>query len=230
MTLIDKRYDKKIVPKPWGYEYVIYRYKNDLSVTCLHIDFKKKTSLHCHPTKKTGFILLDGEANIQLGLYKSGVKRYKAPSKLMIRSGLFHQIQSKSKKGLIALEFETPYKKNDLVRFEDNYGRENTPYEGKNKMIKKQINHLQFKIPKENQKNTYDFKNLKITTEVHVNTKKLINRPKNTIFAILEGGLKDNRGQLVLSPGDIVRTDTIKKLSKIFKIKNKLAILTCKKV
>ena len=97
MILVDKRYDKKIVRKPWGYEYVIYRNENDLCVTCLHIDYNKKTSLHCHPTKKTGFILLNGDANIQLGLYKSGIKRYSAPSKLMIRSGLFHQIQSKSK-------------------------------------------------------------------------------------------------------------------------------------
>ena len=35
----------------------------------------------------------------------------------MIRTGLFHSIKSKSKKGLIALELETPANKKDLVRF-----------------------------------------------------------------------------------------------------------------
>ena len=224
---MNSKFDNLVVKKPWGNEYIVC--KNRKTATwLLNINYNKKTSLHCHPKKKTGFILLSGKVEVMLGFYEKRILN--APSKLMIRPGLFHSTKCLSKKGAVVLEIETPINKDDLVRYKDNYGRENTPYEGKNKMIKKQINHLQFKIPKENQKNTYDFKNLKITTEVHVNTKKLINRPKNTIFAILEGGLKDNRGQLVLSPGDIVRTDTIKKLSKIFKIKNKLAILTCKKV
>ena len=48
----DTIYDGTVVKKPWGYEYVIYRVKNNLSVTLLNIDYKKKTSLHCHPSKK----------------------------------------------------------------------------------------------------------------------------------------------------------------------------------
>ena len=62
---------KRIVFKPWGHEYVVYRYKNVLSVTLLNINPKKSTSLHCHPKKKTGFVLLNGKALIQLGLWKS---------------------------------------------------------------------------------------------------------------------------------------------------------------
>ena len=120
-------YDNRIVFKPWGYEYVVYRYKNILSVTLLTINPTKSTSLHCHPTKKTGFVLLDGKALIQLGLWKSERKIYKSPSKLMIRTGLFHSIKCVSKKPLLALEFETPINKNDLVRFNDKYGREKNP-------------------------------------------------------------------------------------------------------
>ena len=38
----------------------------------------------------------------------------------MIRPGLFHQIINKSKKNkLIALEFESPTGKQDLIRFKD---------------------------------------------------------------------------------------------------------------
>ena len=124
-------YDNKIVNKPWGNEYVIFTNSNKLSVTLLNISYKKKTSLHCHPIKKTGFIILSGKALIQLGLWNASLKKYIAPSKLMIRTGLFHSIKALSKKGVCALEFETPANKNDLVRYKDNYGRQQKPYEGK---------------------------------------------------------------------------------------------------
>ena len=52
MRTKDALYDDKIVIKPWGYEYVVYREKNNLSVTLLNINYKEKTSLHCHPKKK----------------------------------------------------------------------------------------------------------------------------------------------------------------------------------
>ena len=91
----------------------------------------------------------------------------------MIARGLFHSIQALSKNGLLALEFETPVNKNDLVRFKDNYGRENRPYEGKNKMKKKLADDFFLKIPKKFGTNKYKFKNLIITVEKHKNAKKL---------------------------------------------------------
>ena len=51
-------YDSRIVFKPWGYEYVIYRYKKNLSITFLHINKNKRTSLHCHPKKKNWFCII----------------------------------------------------------------------------------------------------------------------------------------------------------------------------
>ena len=39
---INKLYDDNLVTKPWGYEYVVYRNKNKLSVTLLNINYKKK--------------------------------------------------------------------------------------------------------------------------------------------------------------------------------------------
>ena len=100
-------YDNRVVNKPWGYEYTFYSNSNILSITFLRINFNQSTSLHCHPKKKTGFIILDGKAQIQLGLYKANSEYYSAPSKLMIRTGLFHSIKAVSKKGIYALEFET---------------------------------------------------------------------------------------------------------------------------
>ena len=56
---------------------------------------------------------------------------HSSPSKRMIARGLFHSIKSLSKDGLLALEFETPVDKRDLVRFKDAYGRRSKSYEGK---------------------------------------------------------------------------------------------------
>ena len=38
-------YDNRIVFKPWGYEYVVYRSGNSLSVTILNINPKKRYDL-----------------------------------------------------------------------------------------------------------------------------------------------------------------------------------------
>ena len=56
-------YDKTIVKKPWGYEYLVY--ENDkVGLWFLHITKDQQTSMHCHPNKTTGLILLDGEAEV----------------------------------------------------------------------------------------------------------------------------------------------------------------------
>ena len=222
----DKQYDKKIVTKPWGYEYVAYREKNKLAVTCLNIYKGKSTSLHCHPLKKTGFILLEGTAKIQLGLWKSETKIYKAPSKLMIRTGLFHSIKAISTNGLKALEFETPVKKNDLVRYQDKYGRKSKPYEGKNYIKPLKKNDIIFKKPKHESNQNYKVGKLNISLQVHKNFKNIINKKNSNIFAIIGGKVVDNKNRSVLSIGDIIKTGTFKKLSKIFKIKKFLTVLS----
>ena len=170
---------------------------------------------------------MDGKVEVELGFYEK--VKLKAPSKLMIRPGLFHSTKALSKNSATILEVETPINKNDLVRFKDNYGRENRPYEGKNKIKKKLANDFFLKIPKKFGKNKYKFKNLIITVEKHKNAKKLANRSKNTIFAVLDGGLADKKKRFVLSPGDIVKTDTITKLTEVFEVLKKITVLTISK-
>lgn len=215
-----------MVKKPWGEEYIICE-TNNSATWHLKILSKKKTSLHCHPKKKTGFILIDGKVEVMVGFYEK--KILKAPDKLMIRPGLFHSTKSLSREGSIVLEIETPIDKGDLVRYKDNYGRENKPYESKKEM-KNLTDEVLFKIPKKFGANVYNYKQLKITIERINSLKKLVsNREKNTIFGILDGGLVDKKKQYVLSAGDIVRTNTIKKLSKVFQINQKIIIITCSK-
>ena len=219
-------YDRKIVSKPWGYEYVAYRNKNKLAITHLNINYKKKTSLHCHPKKKTGFILIDGKAKIQLGLWKKTSKIFNSPSKLMIRTGLFHSIEAISKKGIKALEFETPVRKNDLVRYEDSYGRSLKPYEGKKFTKKIFSDTLIFKKPKVGYDQNYLIDKVKVSLQVHKDFKKIVNKKLNNIFAVIDGNVVDHKNNNLLSPGDIIKTGTFQKLAKKFKIKNKLILLS----
>ena len=45
----------------------------------------------------------------------------------------------------------------------------------------------------------------------------------------MEGGLLDKKNRLALSPGDIVKWDTIKKLTDVFNIKKHITLLTINK-
>ena len=218
-------YDNKVVFKPWGYEYVVYRNANNLSVTLLNIKFNKSTSLHCHPQKKSGFILLGGKALFQLGLRKKNTELHTSPSKRMMARGLFHSIKSVSKNELLALEFETPVNKNDLVRFKDSYGREKKSYEGKKFTKSLESDFIKFKTPKISKKQVYKIGKASVSLEVHKNFDKLLKNKNSTIFAILDGSISDSKGRNVLSYGDIVKTDDLRILSKVFKIKKTLSVV-----
>ena len=54
---------------------------------------------------------------------------------------------------------------------------------------------------------------------------KLLKNKPNTIFAILDGSVSDQNGRNVLSYGDIIRTNDLKVLSKVFKIKKDLSVV-----
>lgn len=115
-----------LVRKPWGFEYPIFQ-TDDVAVWLLHIEEGKSTSLHCHPSKNTGFLLLAGQARIS---FLADSKVISAPAKEMFRRGLFHRTTALSKGGIWLLEAENPNNKPDLVRLQDDHGREKEGYEG----------------------------------------------------------------------------------------------------
>ena len=147
----------------------------------------------------------------------------------MFRPGLFHSIKSASKQGLFALEFETPFKKNDLVRFKDAYGRQSKLYEGKKFTKNIGSTFMKFKKPKLGKKQKYNFKNLEISLEVSKNLKNFSRKDDKTTSAILDGEIVDNKGQNVIAYGEIVKTSTLRILSDAFKIKKPLTILRVSK-
>ncbi len=218
-------YDKNIIKKPWGEEHVVYRDKKNLCITLLKIKKNQKTSLHCHPKKKTGFIVINGNAEIQLGLWKKDTFIFKSPSKLMIRTGLFHSIKSLTKPNLIALEFETPVDKKDLVRFEDNYGRKLKSYEGKKFSSKVSSKDLIFKKPLEKNNKKYVIGNIILEIKTFRNFSGIKKFNMNNIFAVIKGNICDNYNRNILSSGDIIKTGTLIKLATRFKIKKSLTLL-----
>ena len=222
-------YSNKVVYKPWGSEYVVYNDSNRIAITFLRINHKHKTSLHCHPNKKTGFIILSGKALIQVGIYKENNKYCGPLSRLVFRPGLFHSIKAISKEGVCALEFETPFKKNDLVRFRDDYGRQSKLYEGKKFTKTLASNFIKFKKPKLKKEQKYIFNNLEISLEVRKSLKNLDKKDNTATSAILDGKIVDNNGLNVISYGEIVKTSTLRILSDVFKIKKPLTILRVSK-
>lgn len=215
-------YNTNIVKKPWGYEYLAYE-NDDVALWFLHIKENHATSLHCHPNKTTGLILLDGEAKVS---FLNNATTLNSTNKVMIRKGLFHSTKAISDKGISLLEIETPVDKQDLVRFKDSYGREGKPYEDET-----------FEIPKvedclwiEEIDKTYFFSNCLLEVKNITNINELLNIDDDLNIMFLKGGLLTDYGQKVAGPGDIVVASTIKQLIEVFnKIDSKTLIIIFKK-
>ena len=132
-------YSNVIVKKPWGYEYLVF--KNDfVAIWMLQIIRKRKTSMHAHPNKKTGLVLLSGNATCS---HSEGIIGLNPMDGVVIEEGVFHSteacsphlIQPLSENGIWVMEIESPPIKTDLVRMKDEYGRAGTSYEGVDNMV-----------------------------------------------------------------------------------------------
>jgi len=132
-------YSNVIVKKPWGYEYLVF--KNDcVAIWLLHIVRKRRTSMHSHPNKTTGLILLSGNATFY---HLNGKIELNVMDGVIIEKMAFHSteafssipIQPASENGIWVMEIESPPLKTDLVRMNDEYGREGATYEGVDNMV-----------------------------------------------------------------------------------------------
>ena len=222
-------YDNRIVIKPWGEEYVIFKNKNKIAITYLKIKKGQSTSLHCHPQKKTGFLILSGNAKVQLGIYKKNTFIYKPMSILVLRAGLFHKIKASKYNDLYALEIETPYNKKDLIRIEDSYGRKDKDYESLINTKKITKYHQVFKTPYKKKKQVYNLNKIKIELGYYKNFKKYSYINDRSVSIILDGSITTRKGKKVIGIGEIVKSLTLKKLSEYFFINKKILLLKAKK-
>ncbi|OUX38016.1 MAG: hypothetical protein CBE33_01845 [Candidatus Pelagibacter sp. TMED273] len=198
----------------------------------LHILKLKKVLQHhfiVTQKKKTGFLILKGTAEVQIGIYKKNIKKYKPMSILVLRPGLFHRIKANKNSDLFALEIENPYLKNDLIRMQDNYGRKNKGYEKLKNTRALEKNDIIFKIPKISFKNKYKLNDIKIEISYYKNFKDLKSYDDKSISIILDGKVISHHKKTVITAGEIVKSYTLKQLVKDFKIDNKILLLKASK-
>lgn len=204
-------YNNNIVKKPWGYEYLAYE-NDEVGLWFLNIKKDQSTSMHCHPTKTTGLVILDGIAELS---FLSDKRIIQGLDKVMIRRGLFHQTKALSDEVLL-LEIETPKDKHDLVRLADKYGRESKSYEDNTFEYPKQSDCLWIVEPVDEQVNVYQFGNCTLTVENVNDIETIINKKDTDLLMFLKGGLMrniDGRGHLVTIPGDVGFANIVKQVS-----------------
>lgn len=226
MVAPTKEYENVEVKKPWGFEYLMYG-NDDVALWYLHLNYGEATSLHCHPRKKTGLVLLSGEAEIS---FLNDSTRLQAPSRMMIRPGLFHSTQALSGDGIALLEIETPRLKGDLVRLEDSYGRKAQPYEGGPNIAPLGRDRLVLEAPKD--ESIVDHELHECTLNLHrvLDARTIQPRRDDDIMMILEGGLYSPDEDPILVAGDVVKPVTWKRLVNNFSAPKGITLLTINKL
>ncbi len=121
------------VIKPWGYEYLVHE-SDDKTICSWVLHMKNNgagTSLHCHRTKKTRIIVLEGEV-----LVKTIHKEMRLPenNEVIIDQETFHSLVALSE-NTILVEIESPSNKPDAVRWKDHWGRDRQEYESQCELV-----------------------------------------------------------------------------------------------
>ncbi len=190
-----------LIIKPWGREYCAYR-NEYVAIWVLEIRRGEQTSLHAHPRKNTALIVLQGVAEVTF--IRGALVELMALNKINIFRGRFHRTRAVT--DTVLLEIETPDDKPDLVRLEDNYGRESFEIEGATEPLTPDclrigLTHLQV------------FSGCSISCG-WFDENELISRDENTIFVTLRGGLVNG----LLPPGDAIDGATMRRLAEAFEM------------
>ena len=147
----------------------------------------------------------------------------------MIRPGLFHRTTAISPEGVSVIEVETPVDKSNLVRLDDSYDRELTPYESQEAMAPIDESCIRLDPPMEGQQSHYRLHDYDLTVERVNYHDSLRHRPSEEVIVVLEGGLFDASGEPILSHGDIVSADTLARLAATFSSPQGVSMLTIRK-
>tara|TARA_R100001509_G_C4884677_1_gene221604 strand:- start:1797 stop:2465 length:669 start_codon:yes stop_codon:yes gene_type:complete len=206
------RYEKNIVKKPWGYEYLAYE-NDECALWFLHINQDQRTSMHCHPNKTTGLVLLNGKAVVS---FLNDDNPLTPIGKIMIRKGLFHSTMAVSEEGACVFEIETPVDKYDLVRLKDSYGREGKPYEDSSHDVPKQEECLWIENPDKGETNVYNFSNAVLTVKNILGVDEFDNIDDSINVMFLQGGIVTQYGINVAGAGDIVSGKILRQLTEVF--------------
>jgi len=175
--------------KPWGYEYLLFE-NQEVAIWHLSIEKWKCTSLHCHPKKKTGLVVIGGAAKVD---FLNGTNKLFAGEKIMIRHGVFHRTTNMVSETLQMFEIETPVNKSDIVRLGDQYGRQGVPHRYEDKI---EVTGFELAFSSQKIADCYVSK----VTEVDLNS-------LPDLVMVTRNGIKSNE-HFVVSPGDILDRNT----------------------
>lgn len=206
------------VLKPWGFEFELLATPS-ASVWCLHIRKNLATSLHCHPFKKTGYLVVSGCVEIE---FLSSKLILNAGQKINFRPGLFHKTTALAE-NTIVFEIETPKNKQDLIRLEDNSGRTNSKYETKKesliRILKKEVMKEYFIVNDDDRCMKVGKSLLKIMSVKKGSFIEFMESNQNLILMLIDGGLPtienfaSDQKIFLASSGDVISTANIRRLS-----------------
>jgi mannose-6-phosphate isomerase-like protein (cupin superfamily) len=223
-------YKSVVVDKPWGYEYLMYE-NNQVAIWILFLKHLAKTSMHCHPRKKTSLLVLSGKVNTS-----SLDSHFKLGSMegIIIDRGVFHSTSAVSEPGAFIMEIETPPQKDDLVRLKDEYGRENQGYEGLDKMFKnvKDYEYNDFHEPKPEERKIIEkiISQSKITLHHNETWENLFTEIQNKptcVMSFIDTKVFYNNEKIFLDIGEIcLAKDFLVKYKELKNITGKFNLLT----
>lgn len=197
-------YQKVVVEKPWGYEYLMFE-NQYVAIWVLYLKRGHTTSMHCHPNKKSSLIVLSGD--VICSTLEGWTPRV-AGEGLIIDEAVFHSTKAISKSGAFVIEVESPPNKKDLVRLRDEYGRENHEYEGVEKMSRDvfRYEYVDFHGIISLKKCTKKLKGCRLSicnsgnpSDIHEQLKK----EKAHLICMLKGKLHDHEGNMILATGEV---------------------------
>ena len=212
----------KLVKKPWGEEYLVYENEH-IALWHLKIKEGQETSFHCHPSKKTGLIVIAGAAKVS---FLSDDFKLFPGEKIMIRQGVFHK--TKAMVGDIeVLEIETPKNKLDLVRLEDKYGRAGTGYETDYEIKSPEIafpvyTGYKFRIGK----CTASIQIIPTINKDYIKLSDVFFPEENRTYIILKGEIASIQNNVVAGPGDVLYYKSLALMLSKFQIKEDIMVLT----
>jgi len=204
-------YHDKVVVKPWGYEFLIFE-NECVAAWFLHIRKGHSTSMHCHPGKKTSLIVLSGKALCNTFEHRNYLNGMNA---VVIEPGVFHSTQSMSTEGIDLIEVESPPNKTDLVRLNDEYGREEQGYEGYSEMQSvglERFGFFYFDAGFGGGKNLHTTPRFTVALETVADSTELsqcLIPEKNTYYCVCKGQLLGADGSILLGVGDVEAGDVL---------------------
>ena len=110
----------KHVKKPWG-SFDQYTLNKRSTVKILTINPGSSTSLQSHKHRKEFWVALDQGIRVQIGKEKIVLRK---GSNILVKKGTKHRLQCEGSLAARVLEISFgEFSENDIIRYEDDYGR-----------------------------------------------------------------------------------------------------------